>query len=91
MFVTAATTARVQIFDLSLCFKRSLGTTGTGKGEFAFSSDIDFDTIYVSDSKILRIQVFTANEQFMFMVGNRNSLGNPISLVLQKNLLYITE
>ena len=87
---------RIQVFDLDLNFKRMLGNVSSVaiKPE-RFPSDIDFDNngnIYVVCNGSHYIEVFSPGEH-LFTIGGTHgkSFTRPVSLVIFKELLYVTE
>ena len=55
LYVCDSFNNRVQVFDLNLNFKRAFGKQGTGKGQFNFPADVNFDSsgnIYVTEFSV---------------------------------------
>lgn len=87
---------RVQVFDLSLNFKQSFGKKGTGKGQFSYPADVDFDSrgnIYVADQNNQCIQVFTRTECHICNItqGGKKSTFLPVSLLVHSEIMYVTD
>ena len=96
LYVCDSKNNRVQVFDLSLNFKRSFGKKGVGKGQFDFPADVDFDTsgnIYVADHNNHRIQVFTCAERHLrtILLGNKTKISFPMSLFMHDGNMYVTD
>ena len=65
---------RVQILNPDLTFYRSIGSKGSGNGEFNGPYDTAFDSaenIYVTDAWNHRIQIFNLEGQFSRQFGNK--------------------
>ena len=96
LYVCDSGNDRVQVFDLSLNFKRSFGKKGTGKGQFDFPADVDFDScgnIYVTDEFNHRIQVFSLhqnNERHIRTISGDQKF-KPVSLYMHKSYMYVTD
>ena len=67
---------RIQIFNPDLTFHSSIGSKGSGNGQFNRPHDTAFDSvgnIYVCDACNHRIQVFNPEGQFLRWFGNRGN------------------
>ena len=91
---------RVQVLNSDLTFSSTFGKPGIGKGEFDSPNDIACDStgaVYVADTDNNRIQVFTADGQFLRVVDgtDRGRMGWPCGLAVDTSgmngmLLYVT-
>ena len=89
----------MQVFDLDLNFKRLFGKKGTGKGQFNFPTNVDFDSsgnIYITDVENHHIQVFTCTEHHTRIIIPGNQRDNitffrPVSLFMHNENLYVTD
>ena len=91
---------RVQVFDLyiDLNFKRAFGKYGTGKEQFHFPADVDFDfdssgNIYVTELNNYHIQVFTCTKHHIRSIGNErvNIIFRPVNLLMHNENMYVTD
>ena len=63
---------RIQVFDLDLNFIRSIGSHGTGRGEFDIIDDVKFDSagnMYVADFGNARVQILDSSGHFIRAIG----------------------
>ena len=72
----------IQVFDLDLNFIRSIGSCGTGRGEFDAPHDVKFDSggnMYVAEYGNRRVQVMDINGRFIRAFGQdgKGKLGGP--------------
>ena len=95
LYVCDSDNNRVQVFDLNLNFKRTFGKQGTGKGQFNFPADVNFDSsgnnIYITDIRNHRIQVFTCTEHHIRTIAPKNQIFHPVSLLMHDENMYVTD
>ena len=87
---------RLQVFDLDLNFVRSIGSCGTGRGEFNKTQDVKFDTagnMYVAEFMNGRVQVLDTSGQFIRAFGQegQGKLGRPSGLHIVDNYVYVSD
>ena len=84
---------RIQVFDLDLNFVRSIGSRGSGRGEFDRPSDVKFDTagnMYVADGGNGRVQVMDSSGRFIREFG-RGNLREPSGLLIADKYVYVSD
>ena len=99
----------VQVFNSDLTFSSTFGKKGSGKGQFYKPYDIACDgtgkvyvaddctgKVYVADRNNHRIQVFTAEGQFVRMLGRRGQgrgeLSEPYGVAIDTSgMVYVSE
>ena len=80
---------RIQVFDLDLNFVRSIGSRGSGRGEFKFPFDVKFDTagnMYVGNG---RVQVMDSSGRFIQEFG-QGKLSRPSGLLIADKYVYVS-
>ena len=73
----------VQILNPDLTFHSSIGSKGSGNGQFDGPHDVAFDStgnLYVTDPNNHRIQVFNPEGQFLQQFGKRSELNFPAGI-----------
>lgn len=83
---------RIQVFDLDLNFKDSIGSNGRGKGEFDAPKDIKIDTagnLYVAEWNNARVQVLDNSGKFIQVFGEEK-LRYPTALHIIDKYIYIS-
>ena len=83
---------RIQVFDLDLNFVRSIGSRGSGRGEFDAPFDVKFDTagnMYVADRGNGRVQVMDSSGRFIREFG-RGKLSGPSGLLIADKYVYVS-
>lgn len=73
---------------------RVIGREGSNDGCFNSPDDLDFDdtgNVYVVDQENHRIQVLTPEGEHLRNIGGSGELSRPISIAIQRDLLYITD
>ena len=84
---------RIQIFDLDLNFVRSIGSRGSGRGEFNLPSDVKFDTagnMYVAEWGNERVQVMDSSGRFIREFG-QGKLSGPSGLIIADKYVYVSD
>ena len=84
---------RIQIFDLDLNFVRSIGSRGSGRGEFNRPLDVKFDTtrnMYVAEGGNGRVQVMDSSGRFIREFG-RGKLSRPSGLLIADKYVYVSD
>ena len=84
---------RIQVFDLDLNFVRSIGSRGSGRGEFDKPSDVKFDTagnMYVAEWDNRRVQVMDSSGRFIREFG-RGKLSRPSGLLIADKYVYVSD
>ena len=87
---------RIQVFDLDLNFIRSIGSRGSGRGEFVGPRDVSFDTtgnMYVVEHDNNRVQVMDSSGQFirMFDQEGEGKLSRPTALHIADKYVYVSD
>ena len=88
---------RIQVFDLDLNFVRSIGSRGTGRGEFYRPFDVKFDTagnIYVAEwGNDKRVQVMDISGHFIRSFGQegKGKLVGPSALHIADKFVYVSD
>ena len=89
---------RVQVLTTDLRFVRSIGTKGSGNGQFKYPTYIAFDNannMYVTDHKNNRVQVLTTDGQFLrafSQKANGQKLHKPRTIAIDSsNTVYVSE
>ena len=91
---------RVQVFDPDGKFIRSLGHSGSGRGELKSPAGIAFDAesnVYVTEVGNDRVQVFDRDGQFLTMWGRKGNgdgeFGNLHGIAIDKKtgLIYVAD
>ena len=87
---------RIQVFDLDLNFIQSIGSRGTGRGEFNQPFDVKFDTagnMYVADIGNSRVQVMDSSGQFIREFGQEGEgkLDGPSALHIADKYVYVSD
>ena len=84
---------RIQVFDLDLNFVRSIGSRGSGRGEFDAPFDVQFDTagnMYVAEWRNGRVQVMDSSGRFIREFG-RGKLSAPSGLLIADKYVYVSD
>ena len=84
---------RIQVFDLDLNFVRSIGSCGSGRGEFVQPFDVKFDTagnMYVADGGNGRVQVMDTSGRFIREFG-QGELSGPSGLLIADKYVYVSD
>ena len=84
---------RIQVFDLDLNFVRSIGSCGSGRGEFGLPLDVKFDAagnMYVADWGNGRVQVMDSSGQFIREFG-QGKLRGPSGLLIADKYVYVSD
>ena len=84
---------RIQVFDLDLNFVRSIGSHGSGRGEFILPFDVKFDAagnMYVAECGNKRVQVMDSSGRFIQEFG-RGKLREPSSLLIADKYVYVSD
>ena len=86
----------IQVFDLDLNFVRSIGSRGTGRGEFKWPFDVKFDTagnMYVADYYNHRMQVMDSSGQCVQIFGQEGEgrLNVPTALHIADKYVYVSD
>ena len=87
---------RIQVFDLDLNFICSIGSHGSGRGEFGGPHDVAFDTagnMYVVEWGNDRVQVMDSSGQFIRMFGQKREgkLSGPTALHIADKYVYVSD
>ena len=87
---------RIQVFDLDLNFVRSIGSHGTGRGEFDTPHDVKFDTagnMYVAEWGNERVQVMDISGHFIRLFGQEGEgkLDKPSALHIADKFVYVSD
>ena len=89
---------RIQILNPDLTFHSSIGSKGSGNGQFVGPHDTAFDSVgnlYVTDRYNYRIQVFNREGQFLRQFGNRGISDEeltPTGITIDSNdTVYVVE
>ena len=83
---------RIHVFDLDLNFVRSIGSRGSGRGEFE-PYDVKFDTagnMYVAEWGNGRVQVMDSSGRFIREFG-RGKLSEPSGLLIADKYVYVSD
>ena len=98
VYITDYCNHRIQILNPDLTFSSSFGSEGSGNGQFLYPSDVACGStgkLYVADTNNHRIQVFTAEGQYLRMFGQDRrdgELSSPIGIAIDSgDILYVTE
>ena len=96
MYVCDIRNHRIQVFDLDLNFVRSMGSHGTGRGEFEWPYDVKFDSagnMYVADYRNNRMQVMDSSGQCILVFGQEGEgkLSVPTGLHIADKYVYVSD
>ena len=96
VYTTEHNNHRIQILNPDLTFSRSFGSYGSDNGQFKFPWDVACDStgnVYVADAVNCRIQVFTAEGEYLRKYGSGNGeLNWPSGIAVDSdNVVYVTE
>ena len=93
VYVCDCNNHRIQVFDLDLNFVRSIGSCGSGRGEFGLPSDVKFDAagnMFVADWGNGRVQVMDSSGRFIREFG-RGKLSLPSGLFIADKYVYVSD
>ena len=93
VYVCDGNNHRIQVFDLDLNFVRSIGSRGSGRGEFDAPFDVKFDTagnMYVAELGNERVQVMDSSGRFIREFG-RGKLSFPSGLLIADKYVYVSD
>ena len=93
VYVSDRNNHRIQVFDLDLNFVRSIGSRGSGRGEFDQPFDVKFDTagnMYVADWANKRVQVMDSSGRFI-REFSRGKLSRPSGLLIADKYVYVSD
>ena len=93
VYVSDRNNNRIQVFDLDLNFFQSIGSRGSGRGEFGAPSDVKFDTagnMYVADWANERVQVMDSSGRFIREFG-QGKLTWPSGLLIADKYVYMSD
>ena len=88
---------RIQLFDLELLFITSIGTKGSGQGQFNRPGDLAFDSqgnIYVSEYGNNRVQVLDPNSRYLRQFDNKSGPGKlncPEGIHIAHDCVYVSD
>jgi len=88
---------RIQVFDLELRFIASIGTKGSGQGQYDGPNDLAFDSqgnIYVSEYGNNRVQVLDPNGRYLRQFGSKSwlrKLKEPEGIHIAHNCVYVSD
>ena len=88
---------RVQLFDLELLFITSIGTKGSGQGQFNRPEDLAVDSqgnIYVSEYGNNRVQVLDPNGRYLRQFGDKSGpgkLNSPEGIQIAHDCVYVSD
>jgi len=88
---------RIQVFDLELGFIRSVGTKGTGHGQYNRPNDLAFDSqgnIYVSEYGNNRVQVLDPIHLYLQQFNLKSGpgkLNNPEGIHIASDCVYVSD
>ena len=85
---------RIQVFDLDLNFVQSIGSHGTGRGEFNVIDDVKFDSagnMYVAEWGNHRVQVLDSSGHFIQAIGaeGEGKLSRAFSVLIADQYVYV--
>ena len=92
VYVCDSDNHRIQVFDLDLNFVRSIGSHGSGRGEFDEPFYVKFDTagnMYVAEWGNERVQVMDSSGRFIREFG-RGKLSVPSGLLIADKYVYVS-
>ena len=94
IYITDALNHRVQVLNENLKFCKTFGSYGSGDGQFNNPRGVSVDscgTVYVADTFNCRVQVFSADGEYIRQFENKNNSNlNGIALD-SNNLIYISD
>ena len=93
VYVCDTNNHRIQVFDLDLNFVQSIGSRGSGRGEFNQPLDVKFDTagnMYVAELDNRRVQVMDSSGRFIREFG-RGKLSGPSALFVADKYVYVSD
>ena len=93
MYVCDRNNRRIQVFDLDLNFVLSIGSRGSGRGEFGAPFDVKFDTagnMYVAEVGNERVQVMDSSGRFIREFG-QGKLSRPSGLLIADKYVYVSD
>ena len=87
---------RIQVFDLDLNFIRSIGSHGSGRGEFDAPVDVKFDNfgnMYIADYYNKRVQVMNDVGYVVQILDGQGGgvLGRPSALHIVNKYVYVSD
>ena len=95
VYVCDTVNHRIQVLDLDLNFIGSIGSHGSGIGEFDCPFDVAFDTsgsMYIVEFNNNRVQVVDSSGQFVRVFGQKGEgrLSNPTALHIADKHVYVS-
>ena len=84
---------RIQVFDRDLNFVRSIGSRGSGRGEFGAPFNVKFDAagnVYVAEWDNERVQVMDSSGRFIREFG-QGKLRGPSGLLIADKYVYVSD
>ena len=93
VFVCDGGNHRIQVFTRDLAFVKSIGSNGTGNGQFRYVYDVSQDedgNLYACDYSNHRIQVFNNEGKFLFKFGT-GQLNRPAGVCVSDGFVYVSE
>ena len=87
----------IQVFDTDLNFIQTIGSLGSGLGQFDGPYDLDFDSegkAYISDKNNHRIQMIDTSSQFVRQFGHEKGKGQlvgPTALHVMEQFVYVSD
>ena len=93
VYVCDCNNCLIQVIDLDLNFVRSIGSYGSGRGEFKLPFDVKFDTagnMYVAEWGNERVQVIDSSGRFIREFG-QGKLSRPSGLLISDKYVYVSD
>ena len=98
IFIADSNNHRIQVLNKDLTYSHSFGKKGSSPEQFNLPYDVTFDNegyLYVADFGSHCIKKFTSTEQYISTFSSRGSnpgqIKQPISIIINNNLLYVNE
>ena len=92
LYVSDRKNHRIQVFDLELTFKYSIGSHGKDNGKFDEPFDVKFDSygrMYVAEFNNKRVQVMDTTGQYL-MIGQNEAI-LPTALYITDGKVYVSD